>query len=1096
MNRIAGLVAAVVISVVLVVFAHPGFTIEHRYIEDFSTSLYKDFENTTAWWDKATGELKLFPFVPAIVGTRDTPGNAYNVAVSGEHAFVADDASGLQVIDISDPENPVIVGTYNTSGNARFVAVDGDFAFVADGSSGLQIIDITNPASPAFLGVYNTPDCAWGVAVSGDIAYVADGMSGLLAIDISNPTAPALVGTCNTPGIARSVAVSGDNAFVADYGSGIQSIDISDPSSPVLVGTCYTPGIAYAVVAAGDNAFVADWYSGLQVIDISDPANPAIAGTCDTPGYAWSVAVSGDRAFVVDDYVGLHVIDISDPASPDIEYTIDTPGAGLGIAVEGEHAFVADYTSGLQVVEISEPAAPALVGTCDTPQDAHKVTVSGDHVYVADNYYGLQVIDISDPATPTLVGTYNTSGEALDVTVSGDYAYVADGTSGLHVIDISDPTTPTFAGTCDTYHALGVTVSGDHAFVADYGSGLQVIDISDPTHPALAGAYDTPGIAWAVTVSGNHAYVADGSTGLVAIDISDPATPTLAGTYNTPGEAIDVTVSGDIAYVADGTSGLHVIDISDPTTPTFAGTCDTYHALGVTVSGYRAFVADYGSGLHVIDISDPTTPALVGTCDTPQYAYKVTVSGDHAYVADGTSGLRVIQVFQSDFDSNNNIGQSLNMNSTDKMIYKARLVATQTDSIDWYLSLEFGLAWFPVASNGSWIDIMLPSSDLRWRSTHRWAVPGVNPTVTHIEIDWLYQSASTDSIVDIPDDQGGWVLAHFTRSANDFEEETSQPIANYGIWRRVDSVSLTAALKAEASPANEINSTGDALDMGDQPVVIYQGQTYVQSRPDLAATSFPPGTWVWVATVPAVQQDEYIASVPTVADSSGSGINHTVLVVTAHTTTPSVWYVSEPDSGWSVDNIAPAAPVGFAVAYNTGSGNHLTWDPSPAEDFHYFRVYRSNDPDFVPSPSDLVYSTTDTDWSDPDYDGWNVYYKITALDYVENESDPASPGTVTSADGPEVPGAFALYPNVPNPFNPSTTIRYDVPSEGGAVTLRIYDVGGRLVRTLVEGPQTAGQKTVIWDGKDDGGRSVASGVYFSRLQAPGYNRTMKMVLLK
>jgi hypothetical protein len=278
-------------------------------------------------------------------------------------------------------------------------------------------------------------------------------------------------------------------------------------------------------------------------------------------------------------------------------------------------------------------------------------------------------------------------------------------------------------------------------------------------------------------------------------------------------------------------------------------------------------------------------------------------------------------------------------------------------------------------------------------------------------------------------------------------------------------------------------------------VVPYEDKIYVQSRPGLAASSFPPGIWEWVATVPALQQNAYIAAVPTVADSSAAG-NQIVLVLTAHTTNPMIWYVSEPDSGWSVDNIAPAAPVGFAVAYNTGSGNHLTWDPSPAEDFHYFRVYRSSDPDFVPSPADLVHSTTDTGWSDPDYDGWNVYYKITALDYVENESEPASAGTVTDAGRPEVPGAFALYPNVPNPFNPSTTIRYDVPSGGGAVTLRIYDVGGRLVRTLVEGPQTTGRKTVIWDGKDDGGRSAASGVYFSRLQAPGYNKTLKMVLLK
>ena len=59
------------------------------------------------------------------------------------------------------------------------------------------------------------------------------------------------------------------------------------------------------------------------------------------------------------------------------------------------------------------------------------------------------------------------------------------------------------------------------------------------------------------------------------------------------------------------------------------------------------------------------------------------------------------------------------------------------------------------------------------------------------------------------------------------------------------------------------------------------------------------------------------------------------------------------------------------------------------------------------------------------------------------------------------------------------------------MTLRIYDVSGRLIRTLVDEPQTAGEKTVTWNGRDTQGRSVASGVYFYRLQAPGYEKTLR-----
>jgi hypothetical protein len=97
---------------------------------------------------------------------------------------------------------------------------------------------------------------------------------------------------------------------------------------------------------------------------------------------------------------------------------------------------------------------------------------------------------------------------------------------------------------------------------------------------------------------------------------------------------------------------------------------------------------------------------------------------------------------------------------------------------------------------------------------------------------------------------------------------------------------------------------------------------------------------------------------------------------------------------------------------------------------------------------------------------------------------------------PLVPGRFALYQNTPNPFNPTTTIRYDVPSGGGRVTLCVFDVSGELVRTLVDGVESPGQKTVQWDGTNADGERVSTGVYFCRLAAKSFTDMTKMVLLK
>ena len=77
-----------------------------------------------------------------------------------------------------------------------------------------------------------------------------------------------------------------------------------------------------------------------------------------------------------------------------------------------------------------------------------------------------------------------------------------------------------------------------------------------------------------------------------------------------------------------------------------------------------------------------------------------------------------------------------------------------------------------------------------------------------------------------------------------------------------------------------------------------------------------------------------------------------------------------------------------------------------------------------------------------------------------------------------------------------TKISFVVPDGGASVSLRIYDVSGRLVRTLVDGFESAGTRSYSWNGTDDQGRSVASGTYYYELSAPSFSEKKKMVLLK
>jgi hypothetical protein len=104
-------------------------------------------------------------------------------------------------------------------------------------------------------------------------------------------------------------------------------------------------------------------------------------------------------------------------------------------------------------------------------------------------------------------------------------------------------------------------------------------------------------------------------------------------------------------------------------------------------------------------------------------------------------------------------------------------------------------------------------------------------------------------------------------------------------------------------------------------------------------------------------------------------------------------------------------------------------------------------------------------------------------------------GAVTGAETNATPRVAVLYQNYPNPFNPSTSIEFSLPARE-RVSLKVFDVSGRLVRTLVDGPLSDGIHRYTWDGHNERGASVASGVYFYVLRSESIRQSRKAVLLR
>jgi hypothetical protein len=351
-------------------------------------------------------------------------------------------------------------------------------------------------------------------------------------------------------------------------------------------------------------------------------------------------------------------------------------------------------------------------------------------------------------------------------------------------------------------------------------------------------------------------------------------------------------------------------------------------------------------------------------------------------------------------------------------------------------------------------------------------------------------------ITDVAGDQGGAVRINVDASDRDSIGVFDGAIASYGVWQRIDDVGVLAELrKAAAGASANALAPADYLAPGVR-LIVHKGRRFIEAAP---AGIIPAGSWEYVGGFEATQSQEYVYRATTVVDSSASGAPYSVYFVSAHSADPSIWFASEPDSGYSVDNLAPAAPEGLVgEQIYSPVGLALEWLPGAESDLSGYAVYRGTSEGFVPGPGNLIASPVDPELFDGEW-RWDsgYYYKVAAVDVHDNASACAllTPDDVTGADSPRAPEATYLAQNFPNPFNPTTKIAFGLRAEAH-VKLRIYDASGRLVRALIDEDRPAGHYGELWDGRNARGVAVASGIYFYRLDAGAFGETRKMVIIR
>jgi hypothetical protein len=338
-----------------------------------------------------------------------------------------------------------------------------------------------------------------------------------------------------------------------------------------------------------------------------------------------------------------------------------------------------------------------------------------------------------------------------------------------------------------------------------------------------------------------------------------------------------------------------------------------------------------------------------------------------------------------------------------------------------------------------------------------------NVTAGHtLSATFAQVAATIQGIVDVRNDQGRNVLLQFLPSSRDVAGSPT-PILQYEVFRRTDPLP-GAATARPASTLGTVPGEG-ALLVG----------------------------WTFAGAVPAHAETGYEAIAPTLVDSNAvNGLRRTVFFIRAATATPSVYFDSAPDSGYSVDNLSPAMPAAFART-TSGGTTLLNWDESSEADLVGYRLYRGSDPDFVPGPGNLVAALAVTGYADAT--AGRFTYKLAAVDRNGNASPYAVSEPPAVSVGTTIPAAVWLGPALPNPARIGARIAFGLPL-AGHVRLAVYDAAGRVVRVLFDGEGTPGDHAVVWDGRDASGAAVRGSLYFYRLDAGGRTLSRRLVVVR
>ncbi|MBN1153881.1 T9SS type A sorting domain-containing protein [candidate division KSB1 bacterium] len=633
----------------------------------------------------------------------------------------------------------------------------------------------------------------------------------------------------------------------------------------------------------------------------------------------------------------------------------------------------------------------------------------------------------------------------------------------------------------------------DHRYLAAGGEQhLYFIDVHDPYSPRIVSTIVSPEPCAGLAMIDGYLYAALGDSGIKIYDANEISHPNIVTALDTLINCESVIIDSTFAYIACGTES-HILDVSNPVAPVYVSEIQGfggYHQF-ININKQHAFICDPEQGLQIIDISDPYRPADVKLMETGDQTFHILFRDNLAFVSNGYAGMRIIDM--SDVNEPGEVylfdtaGQAMQACFGDQLGEKNTLFVAD---------LTAGICAIDISSPTDIDEIggiaVQPPSNMSYGSAFD----------VYITDDRAYIAYAGDGlrIVDIHNPEKPGLLSTCQTSGNVRDVVVSGNYAYVAELRagvRVLDVSdVLHPVSVGFLPVEKIQEltlSGERLFIagGDSGVMIYTIEDPAMPVKIGTISSYDASSVAVDGDILGISVYEKIYFLNIADLSQPINVSETDQLSRGNegfVLQDGYAYVPDGDSLRIFDTTSPVKAVQKGVVFTGGYGYEVAVVgryACIAADRYGLRIVDIAD---VSQPQVVGYYDDVQLARGIAADGQYIYVaeKEQGLTIYRNE-------LWTPIEIDELcdrPIQFTLHPNYPNPFNPQTTILYEL-HEAAHVKLEIYNMLGQRLITLVDSYQLAGRHQVKWNAE-----TMSSGVYFYRFRAGGIMVIRKMLLLR